>query len=204
MNYARLIVIPVTSIPGFYRYDQAMEEIKGLICRRIIPILSFLALLAMQPAVAQEYADEPASTCTESCFKDSAQKIVSHLFSYPKKFGLVAIEHLASQAGPALSFGPPAATYPAGPSQWEMDKIAFQDNSTLVGRLRGIEDLSLLTFWENRSAKLYLGISKDGIAGINIRQKRHKPAPSQGSRHKHSKLDARPVIHDPYALLSAN
>lgn len=85
-----------------------------------------------------------------------------------------------------------------------MDKFTFRDNTTLVGQLRGLEDVSLITFWENDSTKLYLGVSRDGIAGINIRQKRHKRPSNRDSGSKHSKLDAPPVIHDPYALLAAN
>lgn len=181
-----------------------MEQIKGLICRRIIPVLSVLALLGIECAVAQEQSVKSARTCEASCLKESAQKLIGHLFSYPKKFGLVAIEHLASQTAPSVNFSSKTGTYPVGPTQWEMDKIAFQDNSTLVGQLRDLQDLSLVTFWENQSAKLYLGISRDGIAGINIRQKRHKRSAGQGASNQRSKLDARPIIHNPYALIAAN
>ena len=180
-----------------------MEQIKGLICRRIIPVLSVLAMLGTQPAIAEDHSSKSDKACEGSCLKDSAQKLVGHLFSYPKKFGLVAIEHLASQAGPTIDFSAPTGVHPIGPTQWDMDKIAFQDNSTLVGQLRGLQDLSLVTFWENRSAKLYLGISRDGIAGINIRQKRQRRSSDKPGSSRSSKLNARPVIHDPYALLAA-
>jgi len=181
-----------------------MEQIKSLIRRRIIPVLSILAMQGAQPVFAQEQGNLSDKTCQGSCLRDSAQKLVGHLFSYPKKFGLVAIEHLASQAAPTVDFSTTTGAHPIGPTQWDMDKIAFQDNSSLVGQLRGLEDLSLVTFWENRSAKLYLGISKDGIAGINIRQKRQQRSAGDSKRKsKRSKLNARPVIHDPYALLAA-
>ncbi|MDH3401585.1 MAG: hypothetical protein OEM03_11550 [Chromatiales bacterium] len=155
----------------------------------------------MQPVAAQDHRNKSDKPCEGSCLRDSAQKLVGHLFSYPKKFGLVAMEHLASQAGPASDFSTMTGAHPIGPTQWDMDKIAFQDNSTLVGQLRGLEDLSLITFWENRSAKLYLGISKDGIAGINIRQKRQRRSGDNTGRSRSSKRNARPVIHDPYATL---
>ncbi len=180
-----------------------MEQIKGLIRRRIIPVLSVLAMLGTQPVVAQDHRNKSQKACERSCLKDNAQKLVGHLFSYPKKFGLVAMEHFASQAGPTSDFSTLTGAHPIGPTQWDMDKIAFQDNSTLVGQLRGLEDLSLITFWENRSAKLYLGISKDGIAGINIRQKRQRRSDDKTGRSRSSKLNARPVIHDPRPILPA-
>jgi hypothetical protein len=181
-----------------------MEQIKGLICRRIIPVLSVLAMLGTQPAVAQDHSSKSNKACQGSCLKDSAQKLVGHLFSYPKKFSLVAIEHLSSQTGPTTDFNTPTGVHPIGPTQWDIDKIAFQDNSTLAGQIRGLQDLSLITFWENRSAKLYLGISRDGIAGINIRQKRQRGSSENKGSSRSDKLNARPVINDPYAILAAN
>lgn len=178
-----------------------MEQIKRSICDKVIPVLAVLAMLGGQSAaVAQEKSATPDSTCRGNCLKVKAQKLVASLFSYPKQFSLGAIEHIANQTGPMVDLRGTTGTHPIGPTQWDMDKISFYDNTTLVGQLRGIEDLSLITFWENSSAKLYLGVSKDGIAGINIRQKRHRrPGNNPGSR-KSSKLDERPVIHDPYAF----
>jgi hypothetical protein len=178
-----------------------MEQINGLIRRRIIPVLSFLALLASQPVLAQDKNADARSRCNAACMKDTAISVAAQLIAYPKKLGVNVVEQLKPG-----SFNSDHAmilehSRLSGPSTWDMQKIAFHDNTTLASQLKNIEDLTLLTFWENRSAKLYIGISRDGVAGINIRQKRpHKVASSGKSRS--SKLDAKPIIHDPYALIA--
>jgi hypothetical protein len=185
-----------------------MKWLKEKVRRGAISAISVLAMLCCAPVLAEDQPDEKSPDCSApgQCLKEAAHKLVGKLFAYPKKFGLATMEQLGGSApgGLQANQGDQAASLRIvdpmgiGPSHWDMENITFHDNSTLVGQLSQIEDFSLVTFWENRSAKLYLGISKNGMAGINIRQKRHKHR-AYGSKNA-SARNRRPEIHQPYEL----
>lgn len=53
----------------------------------------------------------------------------------------------------------------AGPVIRPMD---YRDRAALITRLRELDGLRLLTFWETRAFAVFFGVSRDGIAGLNI------------------------------------
>lgn len=73
--------------------------------------------------------------------------------------------HRATQAPQADRAG--LAT--AGPALGTMD---YRDRAALITRLKELDGLRLLTFWETRAFAVFFGVSRDGIAGLNIAQKK--------------------------------
>jgi hypothetical protein len=55
----------------------------------------------------------------------------------------------------------------AGQINYPMDDVSFRDGSKL-GRLKSIRQLSILTFTDNGSSRLYLGVNEEGIFGIHM------------------------------------
>lgn len=47
----------------------------------------------------------------------------------------------------------------------------YRDRAPLVTRLRELNGLSLVTFWDARAFTVFFGVSRDGFAGLNIAQK---------------------------------
>ncbi len=56
----------------------------------------------------------------------------------------------------------------AGPGIRTMD---YTDRAALITRLKELDGLRLLTFWETRAFAVFFGVSRDGIAGLNIARK---------------------------------
>lgn len=46
----------------------------------------------------------------------------------------------------------------------------YRDRAPLITRLKELDGLRLLTFWETRAFAVFFGVSRDGIAGLNIAQ----------------------------------
>jgi hypothetical protein len=193
-----------------------MEWLKERVRLGIIAAFSVLAMLCCAQSQAEDQPEKESKSCAAAgqCLKEAAHKLIGRLFAYPKKFGLATWGQVGAP-GSDPAYLPADSRFPArfnqpyhagfglpmgpGPGHWDMENVPFHDNSTLVGQLSQVEDLSLVTFWENRSAKLYLGISKDGIAGINIRQKRKRArlygtsAPSNKSNHRQPRDPDQPL-----------
>lgn len=72
----------------------------------------------------------------------------------------------ASQTGDAAS-RQAASTLPP------MD---YRDRAPLITRLKELDGLRLLTFWETRAFAVFFGVSREGIAGLNITQKKDPSA----------------------------
>ena len=54
----------------------------------------------------------------------------------------------------------------------------YRDRAPLITRLKELDGLRLLTFWETRAFAIFFGVSRDGFAGLNITQKKDR-APEQ-------------------------
>jgi hypothetical protein len=52
-----------------------------------------------------------------------------------------------------------------------MAPMDYRDRAPLITRLKELDGLRLLTFWETRAFAVFFGVSRDGIAGLNITQK---------------------------------
>lgn len=50
--------------------------------------------------------------------------------------------------------------------------MEYRDRAALITRLKELDGLRLLTFWETRAFAVFFGVSRDGIAGLNISQKK--------------------------------
>ena len=50
--------------------------------------------------------------------------------------------------------------------------VYYRDRAPLITRLKELDGLRLLTFWETRVFAVFFGVSRDGIAGLNIAQKK--------------------------------
>ncbi len=61
----------------------------------------------------------------------------------------------------------------AGPGLRAVD---YADRAALITRLKELDGLRLLTFWETRAFAVFLGVSRDGIAGLNIARKNERTA----------------------------
>jgi hypothetical protein len=44
----------------------------------------------------------------------------------------------------------------------------FVDRSAVINRLKELDSLQLIRFWETKDVCLYLGVSEDGFAGLNL------------------------------------
>ncbi len=135
------------------------------------------------------------------CLKQTAQKLVSQLFAYPRKFGLATMEQPGIGGGAATYTNALGQTINIGPSHWDMENITSRDHTGLRVNFRHFQELSLLTLWEDKSYKLHLSLSNDGIAGINFRRKKTRSIGAKTD--KFSQLDRSPEIHNPYRLMSA-
>ncbi|HKL63968.1 MAG TPA: hypothetical protein VJ883_11410, partial [Woeseiaceae bacterium] len=51
----------------------------------------------------------------------------------------------------------------------------YRDRAALVTRLQELDGLRLLTFWETRAFAVFLGVSSEGIAGLNIARTKDAP-----------------------------
>ena len=69
----------------------------------------------------------------------------------------------------------------------------FRAQEPLIRRLLKIRELRLLTLWENEGTRLFLGVGRDGLAGLNISTTRQRKK-SAGKPRRNS----RPIIFDPY------
>ncbi len=70
----------------------------------------------------------------------------------------------------------------------------FRRHEPLLEKLVRIRELRLLTLWQRDEIRLFIGIGRDGIAGLNLSTAKKK---KRGSRNG-SKRDLRPVVFDPY------
>ena len=161
-----------------------------------------LSVLFCSIAMAEEPRKVDQNDCPASgiCLKQTAQKLVSQLFAYPRKFGLAAMERLESAEAPPYT-NALGQTINIGPSHWDMENITSRDHTGLRVNFRHFQELSLLTLWEDKSYKLHLSLSNDGIAGINFRRKKTQSIGAKTD--KFSQLDRSPEIHNPYRLMSA-
>ncbi len=58
------------------------------------------------------------------------------------------------------------------PPRIDSSEVAFADRSALVTRLRELDGLRLITFWETPVMTVFFGLSSDGFAGLNVRRSR--------------------------------
>ena len=180
-----------------------MQWFKQKIQSGIVVTVSILSVLCCTIASAEEPRKIDQNDCPTSglCLKKAAQKLVERLFAYPKKFGLATLEQLGSAEPPPIYTNALGQTMNIGPSQWDMENIYFKDNPALRAPFYHLKDLSLLTLWEDRSYKLYLSLSSDGVAGINFGQKEKRYVGAKTD--KYNPLDQPPEIHNPYHVMSA-
>ncbi len=69
----------------------------------------------------------------------------------------------------------------------------FNPQQTLLRRLLKIRELRLLTLWENDETRLFLGVGRDGLAGLNLSTKRNRKKSTPRTT-----ANGRPVVFDPY------
>jgi len=69
----------------------------------------------------------------------------------------------------------------------------FIPQDSLLIRLLKIRELRLFTLWENEEARLFLGVGRDGLAGLNLSTTRKRKKSDT-----RSSPNSRPVIFDPY------
>lgn len=171
--------------------------------RGIASTVSILSLLCCSIASAEEPRKVDQNDCpvSGSCLVQNAQKLVGQLFAYPRKFGLAALEQLESAQPPPTYANALGETINVGPSHWDMENITSRDNTNLRVTFRHFQELSLLTLWEDRSYKLHLSLSNDGVAGINFTRKEIQGTGVKTNRY--SQLEQPPEIHNPHPLMSA-
>jgi len=169
----------------------------------IIATVSILSVQCSTIASAEEPRKVHEDDCPASglCLKQAAQNLVERLFAYPKKFGLATIEQLGSAEPPQTYTNALGQTIYFGPSQWDMGNILFKDNPALRAPFHPMQDLSLLTLWEDSSHRLYLSLSSEGVAGINFGKKEKRQVGAKTD--KYNPLDQPPEIHNPYQVKSA-
>ena len=69
----------------------------------------------------------------------------------------------------------------------------YKPAEPMVKRLLRIRELRLLTLWQNEEMRLFIGVSRDGLAGLNLSTARKK-----SKTVRKSPRDKRPVVFDPY------
>ncbi len=69
----------------------------------------------------------------------------------------------------------------------------FSSGDPLLIKLLKIRELRLFTLWENEGARLFLGVGRDGLAGLNLSTMRKRKKSDT-----RSSSNSRPVIFDPY------
>ena len=98
-------------------------------------------------------ADEDAPVADESTDTSPGVTTIDELLEQTR--------YLDAQSVP-LAIGV-AGDVPAGPAV----DIAFEDNS-MLGRLRRVRSLSILTLSEQRKSRLFLGVNKEGLLGLHF------------------------------------
>ncbi|MDX1499204.1 MAG: hypothetical protein R3176_04875 [Woeseiaceae bacterium] len=78
---------------------------------------------------------------------------------------------LVSLPAVAEELRPVAPAHDAGTRAATIAELEFRDATTL-DRLRRFRNLSLVTIAKGRRARLYLGINKDGLAGLHLALRR--------------------------------
>ncbi len=62
---------------------------------------------------------------------------------------------------------PLALGYTLDTAEIDLD-LDFEDNSSLLGRLKRVRSLSLLTISSHRKSRLFLGVNEDGLLGLHL------------------------------------
>lgn len=84
---------------------------------------------------------------------------------------------------------PGAAAEPA--TRFEPTEMTFTDRSALVTRLRELDGLRLITFWDSPAMTVFFGLSRDGFAGLNVRQSRSTTRDEDGDAAASARPDMR-------------
>ena len=138
-------------------------------CRvwRIItsPLSLSVWILCLNPALAEPpaKADETNSLCP-SGYPDSFCSSSTAAASRPKTYRRFGLPSAMPHATPLESTAPAASE-----SRSWMPAPRERKEPEFVSRLRGLDDLSVVTFWKNDDAKVYMGL-EDGTPGIHLKQ----------------------------------
>ena len=75
--------------------------------------------------------------------------------------------------------------------------LDFQDNDDWVQRLKDIDDLSVMTFWQTEATHLFLGVGDDGMPGVHLKQREIKDGRTGEQRklYRGTNDDGRPLVH---------
>ena len=140
----------------------------------IRPAAWMLTMLLAGGALAEEAAGLPAPTQPAAAATPSAAgEIIARPVSSAATLGFTLLPpRFRHTALPAIrSAG--AGDGDASPAIGAMD---YRDRAPLITRLKELDGLRLLTFWETRAFSVFFGVSREGIAGLNIAQKKDDPA----------------------------
>ena len=79
----------------------------------------------------------------------------------------------------------------------QMLGLQFQDNDDWVQRLKDIDDLSVMTFWQTEATHLFLGVSDDGLPGVHFKQRevQDRRTDMQRELYRGTNEDGRPLVH---------
>ncbi len=132
-----------------------------------------LTLLLAGGAPAEETAGPPAATPPANAATQSAAgEIIARPGTGAATLGFALLptrfRHTATPA-------PASARADAGDAEPGIRAMDYRDRAPLITRLKELDGLRLLTFWETRAFAVFFGVSRDGIAGLNIAQKKDGP-----------------------------
>ena len=139
---------------------------KRLTCRPawlLIALLAGNALADETPVLTPAAEPMPATAAGAAHLAPVADVAESSTLGFallPARF-----RHRAVPAAPAARAG---GSEDAG----GLAPMEYRDRAPLITRLKELDGLRLLTFWETRAFAVFFGVSRDGIAGLNISQKK--------------------------------
>lgn len=125
-------------------------------------------LLLAGGALAEETAGPPAATAAPA-----APEVIARPGTVAATLGFALLPtRFRHTATPAAA----SARTDAGDAEPAIGSMDYRDRAPLITRLQELDGLRLLTFWETRAFAVFFGVSREGIAGLNIAQKKDGPA----------------------------
>jgi hypothetical protein len=130
-------------------------------------------LLLAGGALAEETAGPPAATPPVATAASAAPEVIARPGTSAATLGFALLPtRFRHTATPAVA----STSADAGDAEPAIGSMDYRDRAPLITRLQELDGLRLLTFWETRAFAVFFGVSREGIAGLNIAQKKDGPA----------------------------
>lgn len=166
------------------------------VLRRLAAFLLTAAVLPGAATASETGASPPEMThANAAALLSSAPKTLGYEL-LPERFRHRSVH--ASRSVPARAVTARAATARARYTA-SLAGVDYRDRAALITRLKELDDLKLLTFWETRAFAVFFGVSREGLAGLNVSQKSDR----SGDENEDEEPAADPVPEPTFLAVSA-